>query len=58
MTSLVFGLVVFILWINMDWDVTTMGSPDAYDPGVLPSALFYIFIVIRIFGASVIVPSF
>ncbi len=57
-TALATGLLVFVLWINMDWNFATMGTPDAYDPGILPLKWFYAFILVRIFGASVIVPIF
>lgn len=55
--SVVVGLVVFVLWINMDWPFAVFGEMEGYDPGIsgggaLPLALTGI----RIFGASVIVP--
>ncbi len=56
--ALAAGVLVFVLWIHMDWNFATMGAPDSYDPNVLPLKWFYAFIIIRIFGASVIVPVF
>ncbi len=52
------GVVVFVLWINMDWGFATMGTPDAYDPRVLPPAGYHAFLAVRIFGAAVVVPVF
>jgi len=57
-TALLIGGGVFILWINMDWPFATMGSPDVYDPNLLPAGLMYAFIAIRIIGASIVVPIF
>lgn len=51
------GLVVFVLWINMDWPFAVFGQMEGYDPGLStggPTALALT--GIRIFGASVIVP--
>ncbi len=56
------GVIVFILWINMDWDFATMGldpeEADVYNPQNLPSSLYYLFIGVRLFGAAVVVPIF
>ncbi len=56
--ALVTGIVVFVLWINMDWDFATMGNQEAYDPGVLPEGTYYAFISIRLAGAALVVPIF
>lgn len=51
------GLVVFVLWINMDWDFARFGEPKPFDPGALgngPAGAVHI--AIRLFGAAVIVP--
>ncbi len=55
--SVVVGLVVFVLWINMDWPFAVFGEMEGYDPGIsgggpTPLAL----LGIRLLGASVIVP--
>ena len=52
------GVIVFVLWINMDWDFATMGGADVYNPQNLPSPYYYLFIGIRLFGAAVVVPVF
>ncbi len=56
------GVIVFVLWINMDWDFATMGldseEADVYNPKSLPSPYYYLFIGVRLFGAAVVVPIF
>jgi len=60
--AVVVGVIVFILWINMDWDFGTMGldpkGADVYNPSALPSSFYYLFIGVRLFGAAVVVPIF
>lgn len=56
--SIITGVAVFILWINMDWTFGSGGgAPQGYDPclagnGTARAAL----IAVRLFGAAVIVP--
>jgi len=52
------GVFVFVLWINTDWKFATMGNPTVYDPRLIPGNRVYIFIALRLFGASVVVPIF
>ncbi|MDM8555531.1 CAAX prenyl protease-related protein [Desulfococcaceae bacterium HSG7] len=56
------GVIVFILWINMDWNFATMTmdskGADVYNPQNLPSHFYYLFIGVRLFGAAVVVPIF
>jgi len=56
------GVIVFILWINMDWGFATMAldskGVDVYNPQKLSSSFYYLFIGIRLFGAAVVVPIF
>lgn len=52
------GVLVFVLWINMDWTFAFMGEPTVYDPTTLSPTLFSLFIAVRLFGASVVVPVF
>lgn len=56
--ALAVGVLVFVLWIQMDWKWATMGGGEAYDPTVLPPAGFWAFIAVRLFGASVVVAIF
>lgn len=57
-TTLALSVVVFVLWINMDWPFAAMGEIHAYDPRLLPEGWLYPFITLRLFGASVVVPLF
>ncbi|GBC60711.1 CPBP family intramembrane metalloprotease [Desulfonema ishimotonii] len=58
LTALGAGVLVFVLWISMDWEFAVMGEQDAYDPRTLPGNWAYAFIAVRLFGASVVVPVF
>lgn len=54
-----FGILVFVLWIHMDWGWATMGGgATPYDPRILPAAGYWAFVAVRLFGASVVVPIF
>ncbi len=55
--SIVVGLVVFVLWINMNWSWAAIGEPVVFDPnaageGATRTAL----LVCRFLGAVAIVP--
>jgi len=55
--SLCLGLLVFALWINMDWDFATLGNARGFDPFLdtdETSRNFLIFF--RLFGAALVVP--
>ncbi len=52
------GAVVFVLWINMDWDFATLGSSEPYDPRILPGKTYYAFLAVRLAGTALIVPLF
>ncbi len=56
--ALATGVVVFVLWINMDWDFATLGSSEAYDPRILPGKTYYAFLAVRLAGAALVVPLF
>jgi len=57
LTSIIVGLVVFILWINMDWTFGSGGTPAGYDPYRIQDAgSRTVLIAFRIFGASLVVP--
>jgi CAAX prenyl protease-like protein len=55
--SILLGLLVFVLWINMDWDFATFGESKGFDPtliesdGIRNSLIFF-----RLFGAALVVP--
>jgi len=55
--SLVLGLVVFVLWINMDWSFGDAGKGAGFNPEIFSSAvLFNCLIFSRLFGAVLVVP--
>lgn len=56
--ALVTGVLVFILWINMDWDFAALGSSEAYDPRILPGKAYYAFLTVRLAGTALVVPLF
>jgi CAAX prenyl protease-like protein len=56
--ALATGVIVFVLWINMDWDFATLGSSEAYNPGSLNGNMYYAFLSIRLAGTALVVPVF
>lgn len=52
------GVLVFVLWINMDWDFAVMGGQTVYDPTSLPGGWLWPFVAVRLLGAAVVVPIF
>ena len=55
--SIVAGLLVFILWINMDWPFATFGEGQGFNPTLVEDqAVRSFLIVMRIAGAALLVP--
>jgi uncharacterized protein len=55
--SIVVGLVVFVLWINMDWTFGALSEPPGFNPEIFPNPdLRRAMTVIRIGSAVLIVP--
>jgi CAAX prenyl protease-like protein len=55
--SLCVGVLVFILWINMDWDFATIGATKGFDPTLIENdSVRTTLIIFRLFGAALIVP--
>ena len=50
------GLLVYALWVRMDWPWAIQGDITEYDPYVAGSTLGTLLAGIRLFGASVTVP--
>lgn len=51
------GLLIFFLWIQMDWDFATVGTPAGFNPTqVQDSTLRWTLTLFRIAGASLVVP--
>lgn len=57
LASLLLGLLVFILWINMDWDFATFGESKGFNPNLVEDpAIRQSLIFFRLFGAALVVP--
>lgn len=55
--SILAGLLVFVLWINMDWPFATFGSAQGYNPlAIGNNALGNFLVSSRLIGAVAIVP--
>ncbi|MGK2906371.1 MAG: CAAX prenyl protease-related protein [Desulfuromonadales bacterium] len=55
--SIFSGLLVFVLWINMDWTLGSQGDPAEFDPEVFSTETSkWLMILVRISGAVIIVP--
>ncbi|MEA3363966.1 MAG: CAAX prenyl protease-related protein [Thermodesulfobacteriota bacterium] len=55
--SILLGLLVFILWINMDWGIATFGESKGFNPFLIENDnTRNIMIFSRIFGAALVVP--
>ncbi|KAF0221865.1 MAG: abortive infection [Geobacteraceae bacterium] len=51
------GLLVFLLWVNMDWSFGTLGAPKGFNPNVFQDDSLRTGIVIaRLAGAAIVVP--
>ncbi len=51
------GIIVFVLWINMDWTFAASGSPKGYNPLLLPEGGIRISMTLfRVAGAVIVVP--
>ncbi len=55
--SVVVGLLVFVLWINMDWPFTTFGESRGFDPTLIQGdGIRNLLILFRVAGAALLVP--
>jgi CAAX prenyl protease-like protein len=54
--SLLAGLGVFWLWVNMDWSFGTLGTPAGFDPNVFVGPEKVGMTAARLAGAVVVVP--
>ncbi len=55
--SIFVGVIVFILWVNMDWDFATIGAAKGFDPTLIQDdGVRSTLIVFRLFGAALVVP--
>lgn len=51
------GMLVFALWIKMDWTLVAAGVPQGFNPGLLPDKIIQVVMTfLRISGAVLVVP--
>jgi len=50
------GIVVFILWINLDLSWATVGQPSTFDPTLRHGGLDWLLVFFRLLGLTIIVP--
>ena len=53
--AVVVGVVVYWLWVRMDWPWATQGQPGGYNP-LLAGDLGKVLVAIRLLGAVIVVP--
>jgi len=57
LTSIGVGVIVFVLWINMDWLLPFQKPVPGYDPNAISDPTLQATLsIVRIFGAAVVVP--
>jgi CAAX prenyl protease-like protein len=55
--SVLAGILVFVLWIHMDWPFATFGKPAGYNPAIFEDrAIRTLFVASRLAGAILVVP--
>jgi CAAX prenyl protease-like protein len=55
--SILSGIVVFVLWIHMDFSFATIGSPQGFNPDIFQgNAIRFFMTATRLFGAVLVVP--
>jgi hypothetical protein len=55
--SILIGLIVFILWIHMDWNLVNAPDAKVFNPDILSEGFTRAtFVILRMFGLVVIVP--
>jgi CAAX protease family protein len=50
------GLLVFTLWIRMDWTLGVTRRPPGFNPELLPRDMQFAMILLRVAGAVLVVP--
>jgi CAAX prenyl protease-like protein len=56
MFSVLIGLLVFLLWINLDRQWMVLGKAVGYDPRMADGGLNYPMVAMRLAGAALVVP--
>jgi CAAX prenyl protease-like protein len=54
--SILIGLLVFVLWINLDWSWMIIGQASGFDPRTMDGSLNYVMVTLRLGGAVLVVP--
>ncbi|GAB6059631.1 CAAX prenyl protease-related protein [Desulfonatronum parangueonense] len=55
--SIILGLVVFVLWIHMDWTFGAVSEPPGFNPNVFSEGAYrWSMIAVRVAGAVLVVP--
>jgi CAAX prenyl protease-like protein len=54
--ALVTGVVVYLLWVRMDWPWAMQGNPSGYNPFLAGNDWGNVLAIVRLFGAVAVVP--
>lgn len=54
--SVIMGLLVFLLWINLDQPWMIVGTASGFDPSTADGELNYLMVALRLAGAALVVP--
>lgn len=55
--SIIVGVAIFVLWIDLDQPSATVGIPKVFDPvNPVSHKIDWLLVTIRLFGATIIVP--
>jgi len=52
------GIIVLVIWVNLDLPFAKMDGGTSFNPLLLPGIYAELYIAVRLFGASLIVPIF
>lgn len=55
--SIFSGILIFVLWINMDWTLSGSDAPAGFNPEVFSTAaVMWLMVCVRVAGAVIVVP--
>jgi CAAX prenyl protease-like protein len=52
----IIGVVVYVLWVRMDWPWATQGQPGGYNPLLAGDRMEKVLVTVRLLGAVIVVP--
>ena len=52
----VIGVMVYMLWVRMDWPWATQGQPGGYNPLLAGDRMEKVLVAVRLLGAVIVVP--